>query len=75
MVFQADLERDLFYLNEISKNKIIKKTIKNILNFNDKVVNKIYIKIFWSKRKVLKLWLLENLIKKFFSEVIQYLIN
>jgi nucleotide sugar dehydrogenase len=47
------LERDLFYLNEISKNKIIKKIIKNILNFNDKVINKINDKNL-SKKKIIK---------------------
>ena len=40
------LERDLFYLNEITRNKIIKKLIKNILSFNNKAINKIEKKIF-----------------------------
>lgn len=47
------LERDLFYLNEISKNKIIKKTIKNVLSFNDKIINKINNKNFL-KKKIIK---------------------
>jgi len=47
------LERDLFYLNEISKNKIIKKTIKNVLSFNDKIINKINNKNFF-KKKIIK---------------------
>jgi len=48
------LERDLFYLNEISKNTIIKKIIKNFLNFNNKAVNKIFSKIFLIKKKNIK---------------------
>lgn len=64
------LERDLFYLNEISKNKIIKKTIKNILNFNDKVVNKIYVKNFFDQKKSIKVLIIGKSYKKnSFSEV------
>jgi UDPglucose 6-dehydrogenase len=48
------LERDLFYLNEISKNIIIKKTIKNVLSFNDKVINKINDNNLFNKKKIIK---------------------
>ena len=64
------LERDLFYLNEISKNKIIKKTIKNILNFNDKAINKIYKNNFFNKKKNIKTLIIGKSYKKnSFSEV------
>ena len=64
------LERDLFYLNEISKNRIVKKTIKDVLNFNDKAVNKIYIKNFLDKKKSIKTLIIGKSYKKnSYSEV------
>ena len=64
------LERDLFYLNEISKNRIVKKTIKDVLNFNDKAVNKIYVKNFLDKKKSIKTLIIGKSYKKnSYSEV------
>ena len=64
------LERDLFYLNEISKNKIIKKTIRNILSFNDKAINKINVKNLFNKKKMIKTLIVGKSYKKnSFSEV------
>ena len=64
------LERDLFYLREISKNKVIKKTITNILNFNDKAINKLKVKNFIKRKKIIKTLIVGKSYKKnSFSEV------
>ncbi len=48
------LERDLFYLKGITKNKMIKKIVKNVLSFNNKAINKIDIKNLFNKKRVIK---------------------
>ena len=48
------LERDLFYLKNISNNSIIKKIIENILSLNDKAINKINFNNFFPKKKIIK---------------------
>lgn len=64
------LERDLFYLKEISKNQVVKKTIKNILKFNDIAIKKINLKKFLSKKKVIETLIVGKSYKKnSFSEV------
>jgi UDPglucose 6-dehydrogenase len=64
------LERDLFFLKEISKNQVIKKIIKNILEINDKAIKKINIKNLLSKKKVIKTLIVGKSYKKnSFSEV------
>jgi UDPglucose 6-dehydrogenase len=64
------LERDLFYLNEISKNRVIKKIIKNILNFNNRAVNKINFSSFFDKKKNIKTLIIGKSYKEnSFSEV------
>ena len=64
------LERDLFYLKEISKNKVVKKTITNILNFNDKAINKLKVKNFIKRKKIINTLVVGKSYKKnSFSEV------
>ncbi len=64
------LERDLFYLNEITRNKTIKKLIKNILSFNNKAINKIEKKISFDKKSLVKTLIIGKSYKKnSFSEV------
>lgn len=64
------LERDLFYLEKISKNQLIKRIIKNFLNFNDSRINKIKIKNLLSKKKIFKTLIIGKSYKKnSFSEV------
>jgi nucleotide sugar dehydrogenase len=64
------LERDLFYLRKISKNKVVKKTITNILNFNDKAINKLKVKNFIKKKKIINTLVVGKSYKKnSFSEV------
>lgn len=64
------LERDLYYLKNVSKNQIIKKTINNILDFNNKVINKIDLKNFYKKKKVIKTLVVGKSYKKnSYSEV------
>tara|TARA_Y100000741_G_scaffold364389_2_gene355266 strand:- start:116 stop:1348 length:1233 start_codon:yes stop_codon:yes gene_type:complete len=58
------LERDLFYLKEISKNKIIKKMVKNFLNFNDKAINKIDFNHLFEKNKKIKTLIVGKSYKK-----------
>ena len=64
------LERDLFYLEKISKNHLIKKIIKNFLNFNDSRINKINSKNLLDKKKIIKTLIIGKSYKKnSFSEV------
>ena len=64
------LERDLFFLNKITNNKIIKKIIKNFLIFNNKAAEKINIKNIVNKKKNIKTLVIGKSYKKnSFSEV------
>ena len=64
------LERDLFYLNAISNNKIIKQTVKNILSFNNTAINKINVKNLFDKKKIIKTLIVGKSYKEnSFSEV------
>ena len=64
------LERDLFYLEKISKNQLIKKIIKNFLDFNDSRINKINVKNLLGKKKMIKTLIIGKSYKKnSFSEV------
>tara|TARA_B100002051_G_C16701845_1_gene621453 strand:- start:961 stop:1725 length:765 start_codon:yes stop_codon:yes gene_type:complete len=58
------LERDLFYLNEISKNKIIKQMVKNIMSFNNKAINKIDLNNLFKKNKIIKTLIVGKSYKK-----------
>jgi UDPglucose 6-dehydrogenase len=58
------LERDLFYLNKISKNKIIKRTMKNLLSFNDKAINKINFNNLFDKNEIIKTLIVGKSYKK-----------
>jgi len=64
------LERDLFYLEKISKNQLIKRIIKNFLDFNDSRINKINVKNLLSKKKIVKTLIIGKSYKKnSYSEV------